>query len=234
MLKQITQLFAILFNNLSWWFSWSNNFNKNSYIENNNIEKWWKNIAYKEEEIEVTKNEDIDKIYDKYDNYKKYRKHIQIESKNAWISELEVIKLLVKENSIADSSVYWPGKDTSIYWIWQMSKDTWDLVEKTQFKWVKMNRLDPKTQISMAIGYMKYIKSERNCSDSEAKFFYNAWHNFELDNSLVSRDYISWNLKPIVYKDPKYNWKSVDEIYWVMTKSEYFAAAKKYYNSNVV
>jgi len=229
LLKQLSQLFAMLIWNLTWSKSFSESTNIN---EKSDIEDWWEKVVVKkdEEKIDITNDKELDNIYSKFTNYAKYRSFIQSESSKLWISQLEVIKLLTKENNTADSTAYWPWKNTSIYWIGQMSNATWRLVEKEFYDWKKMDRKDTYTQIAMAIRYMKYIKNTRQCSDAETKFFYNAWHNFELTDEKVSKSYISWNLKSIVYQIPKYRWRSVNYIASRMTKKEYYYAAMAYYD----
>lgn len=235
LLRQLSALFAMLVNSFSWKTNTNLSSNNTEETKNNDTntdkevkdDKDDKTISNKNIDTNPYSNHDLDKLYNDFKNYKKYRSVISAQATKRWISEYEILKLLSKENSSADPSI--KNSISNAYGLWQMIPSTWSLVERVKFDWRKMDKSSAEDQIKMTVAYMQYIKERKKCSDSEIKVYYNVWHNFVANNSIVDRDYIEWNLNTIVYKNPKYNGKSVDYIYWKMTNKEYLECAVAYY-----
>jgi len=143
-----------------------------------------------------------------------------------------LVNLINHENGKWDPTAWARWSDA--YWLWQMTDSTWwNMRAKmdTKILW-KPNRNNPEHQLETTCFYLEYIIKKQSCNIQEAVAYYNTWENFDRHSeSYVSKLYIKWNLKSIVYSDSKYDWKKTEDIYWRMTKKEYFNAAVKYYNS---
>lgn len=140
------------------------------------------------------------------------------------IPEKIFVNLINKENRKWDPTIV--NKNSWAFWLAQMIPSTW----KNYSDWLDKN--NPKDQLTGWARFFSHIKDKNNCSWEEAVAFYNTWENFDRNsNSKVPNNYIKWNLKSIVWQNPKYKWKNASELYWKVTKKEYFDAAVKYYNA---
>lgn len=167
--------------------------------------KNWKNIS------DIMSTPKTKELWRKYLKYEKEIDRVIAKYPQVWKENL--IRLINKENAAWDP-LKWSTVWTSAYWLWQITKWTW------QDYWKWLNRNNPEHQLEATCRILVDKMKEKKCNIYLALAYYNTGSGIMKISDSTLRSYYSKN--PAISKRIP-SWTPV-------SREAYFTAAVSYYN----